>query len=83
MTQRPKKPFHQVRDAVRLKHYCYCAEQFCVNWIILHIFVHTVAHPIDMTTASLAAIPANEDIRAGRMQTFESVNELLADLEAE
>jgi len=26
---------------------------------------------------------ADEDIRAGRMQTFESVDELLADLEAE
>jgi len=61
MTQRPKKLFHQVRGAIRLKHYSYPADQSCVNWIILHISVHTVPHPAVMTTASLATIPANDD----------------------
>ena len=54
MTQPPKKLLDQVRDAIR-------TEQSCVNWIILHIFVHTVGHPAEMTTASLATIPANDD----------------------
>jgi len=48
MAQKPKKVLDQVRNAVRLKHYAYRAEQSYVDWVRRYILFHNKSHPKDM-----------------------------------
>ncbi len=61
MTQRPKKLLGQVCDAVRLKQYANGTEHRHVSGIKRCGLFFNVPHAAEMTTASLATIPANDD----------------------
>jgi len=52
---RPKKLLHQVRDAIRLKHYSYRTEQAYAGWIRRYIYFHDVRHPSEMGAPEVEA----------------------------
>jgi integron integrase len=53
----PIKPklLHQVRQAIRIRHYSPRTEQAYVHWIRRYIFFHKVRHPAEMGTPELNA----------------------------
>jgi integron integrase len=53
MEERPKRLLHQVRDAIRLKHYSIRTEQSYVTWIKRYIFFHGKRHPNEMGAAEI------------------------------
>jgi integrase len=48
MTQQPKKPLDQVRDAIRLKHYACSTEKTYVYWAKRFVLYHNKRHPLEM-----------------------------------
>ncbi len=52
---RPKKLLDQVRDAIRLRHCSYRAEESCVNWIKRFILFHGKRHPNDIGRPQIEA----------------------------
>ena len=50
-----KKLLHQVRDAIRLKHYAYRTEETHVQWVSRFILFHHKRHLIEMGKAKIEA----------------------------
>jgi hypothetical protein len=44
----PKKLLDQMRDAVRLKHYCYCTEETYVGWVTRYVLFQDKRHSNDL-----------------------------------
>ncbi|MBM4431323.1 MAG: integron integrase, partial [Chloroflexi bacterium] len=55
MEPAPKKLLDQVRDALRLKHYCVRTETSYVDWIRRFILFHHKRHPNEMDTLEVEA----------------------------
>ncbi len=59
MEPKPKKLLDQVREAMRLKHYAYRAEERCIQWLRRYILFHNERHPKEMGKAEIEAFLAH------------------------
>ena len=65
----PKKLLDQVRDALRLKHYSYRAEQAYVGWITRYVLFHDKRHPNDMGAPEAGAAATDAGALSARLRS--------------